>query len=178
MRNITLTWHQNAGNLIAGPQFGGDNGLVQGIALGRANLEAPSLNSLICPREPPFPFLPHSCMWHSFSQLKLHFDNSISFYFLDMLYWSEISLVTSGQCSVMSVSICIISVIHTDGLAEETYFVTLLQSNSHFPTTQFILVSVTSGFVGFHRHSITVIVISTVVIIVISTVLYCIFQIF
>ena len=25
--------------------FGGDNGLVQGIALGRANLEAPSLNS-------------------------------------------------------------------------------------------------------------------------------------
>ena len=43
MRNITLTWHQNVGNLIAGPQFGGDNGLVQGIALGRANLEAPSL---------------------------------------------------------------------------------------------------------------------------------------
>ena len=44
MRNITLTWHRNAGNLIAGPQFGGDNGLVQGIALGRANLEAFSLS--------------------------------------------------------------------------------------------------------------------------------------
>lgn len=75
--------------------FSGNISPVQGIALSRAYFEAPSLNSCTCPREPPFPFFTRSCVWCSFSQLKLRFHNSI-FYFLNMLYSSEISLVTLG----------------------------------------------------------------------------------
>ena len=102
-----------------------DDGPVQGIALGRAFLEAPSLNSFYLPQGATISIRSTQLSGAHFHSLRsypieikvsyLIFDNSISFYFLNMICSSEISLVQDSTVKCVSLS---------DGLTEETHNVT------------------------------------------------------